>query len=141
MADGTGQRIEAQPRHPDPLVEAVRWRVTEGAVLQAIGRPRGVRRTAEQPVRVVLLAALALPLTVAEAPTWDEILPDRLTVAAAEAALMGRALSLAPADLAKARPDLWKSVRAAELDQERGKTPQALIRGTNKEMRGFSGQT
>ena len=33
--------------------------------------------------------------------------PDRLTRAAAEAAMAGRALPLAPADLTRARPNLW----------------------------------
>lgn len=88
--------------HPDPLVEACRWRVTEGAVLQAIGRCRGVRRDASSPAQVVVLAAMALPLTVAEVTTWGDFRPDRLTTAAAEAALFERALPLAPADLATA---------------------------------------
>ena len=40
MADGTGRGVR-QPCHPDPLVEGLRWSITEGAVLQAIGRGRG----------------------------------------------------------------------------------------------------
>jgi hypothetical protein len=40
MADGSGRAVD-QPYHPDPLVEAVRWAVTDGAVLQAIARGRG----------------------------------------------------------------------------------------------------
>ena len=63
---------------------------------------------------MLLLAEFALPLTVEEVTGWDAILPDRLTVAAAEAALMGRALPFAPVDLAMARPDLWPSAKAAE---------------------------
>ena len=42
-ADGSGTALQ-QPCHPDPLVEALRWSISEGAVLQAIGRARGVRR-------------------------------------------------------------------------------------------------
>jgi hypothetical protein len=138
MADGTGRQIEKQPRHPDPLVEAVRWSTTEGAVLQAIGRPRGVWRGPDQPVRVVVLAALALPLTVAEAPTWEEIQPDRLTVAAAEASLMGRALPLAPADIATARNDLWRTENAAKLDLKRAfERGQTLIGDTHKGLTPF----
>jgi putative DNA primase/helicase len=45
MDDGSGAPVR-QPRHPDPLVEALRWSISEGAVLQAIGRARGVRRGA-----------------------------------------------------------------------------------------------
>jgi hypothetical protein len=57
--DGTGTAVR-QLRHPDALVEAVRWAITKGAVLQAIGRARGVQRT--DPVRITLLAELVLPL-------------------------------------------------------------------------------
>jgi putative DNA primase/helicase len=41
MTDGTGRRIERQSCHPDPLVEAWRWTITEGAALQALGRGAG----------------------------------------------------------------------------------------------------
>lgn len=41
-------------------------------------------------------------------------LADRLALAAAEAALLGRALPLAPVDLARARLDLWATAKAAE---------------------------
>jgi hypothetical protein len=39
---------------------------------------------------------------------------DRLTIAVAEAARSGRAMPLAPADMAQARPDLWATAKAAE---------------------------
>ncbi len=133
MADGTGAPVR-QPSHPDPLVEAVRWSITEGAVLQGIGRPRGVRREADCPVHITVLAALALPLTVAEVCTWEEVQPDRLDVAGAEAAINGRALPLAAADLHSVRPDLWATPKAAErfLAERRGvereaKTPPVAL--------------
>ncbi len=128
LVDGTGWPVERQPYHPDPLVEALRWEISEGAVMQAIGRGRGVRREPSRPLRVVVLAALALPLTVHETPRWSDVQPDRLAVAAALAKLTRRALPLAPADLVAAWPDLWPSVAAAERSFERGKTPQALVR-------------
>jgi putative DNA primase/helicase len=137
--DGTGAAIQ-QPHHPDPLVEGLRWSIAEGAVLQAIGRARGVRRA--EPVTITLLGNMALPLTVAEITGWEGLLPDRLTVATAEAALRGRALPLAPADMAAARPDLWPSAKAAErFFEERSKTPQTLIGVSNKGLGGFSGLT
>jgi hypothetical protein len=117
MADGTGRPVQ-QPRHPDPLVEAVRWSVTDGSVLQGVGRPRGVRRAADNPVRVLLLCPLALPLTVAEVKTWAEVLPDRLTVAAAEAALMERAMPFGAADMAAVRHDLWPTEKTAKRSRE-----------------------
>lgn len=136
MADGAAHGVR-QPHHPDAMVEAVRWSITEGAVLQAIGRGRGVRRTATRPLGVTLLGELALPLTVASVEEWDEAQPDRLTVAAAEAVLNGTAVPLAPLDLAMARSDLFPSARAAALFFERGdNTPQALIGNIYKRMRG-----
>lgn len=127
LADGTGRAVR-QPRHPDELVEAVRWNTTEGAVIQAIGRCRGVRRTAETPVAVTLMAELALPVTMEEVAQWDDAQPGRVLVAAAEAVIMRRALPLGAADLARARPDLWTSEKAAEHDLARGgNTPQTPI--------------
>ncbi len=121
LADGTGRAVR-QPRHPDEMVEAVRWSITEGAVIQAIGRVRGVRRDPAARARVVVLGELALPLTVAEVVEWQDAQPGRLAVAAAEAALAGHALPLAPADLARARPDLFPTAVAAEhvLKREKG---------------------
>jgi len=141
MTDGTGRAIDRQPHHPDALAEAARWAITEGAVLQAIGRPRGVQRTAANPVRVVILAAMALPVAVAELATWDGLVPDRLTTAAAEAALNRRALPLAPADLSKARRGLWKTAKAAERDPgviaAVSKTLKPLMSGPHKDFDPF----
>ena len=131
MADGTGCRVD-QPRHPDPLVEACRWSITEGAVLQAIGRARGVQRPGG--VHVTLLAALALPLTVERVTTWADLLPDRLAVAVAEAAISGRAMPLAPLDMVTARPDLWASETAAKrgLAEREAKGSELLVGHTYK---------
>ncbi len=61
--------------------------------------------------------------------TWEDALPDRFLVAAAEAALAGRALSLAPADLVRTvRKDLFETAKAvSRYMEERGKTPQTLM--------------
>ena len=139
MADGTGFRVGAH-RHPDGLVEALRWSITEGAVLQAIGRARGVQRTT--PVHVTLLGRLPLPMTVEKIEEWDAVLPDRLTIAAADAALAGVACPFAPADMVKARPDLWATEGAAEQDKRRtigSGAPHPLVDPDRKELRGFGG--
>jgi len=125
MADGTGQRVQTS-RHPDPLVEAARWTIAEGAVIQAIGRARGVRRREDNPVRVVLLGSMPLPLTVTEAVTWETFKPSRLKVAIAEAAMAGQALPLAKADLAAARRDIWQTAAKADHDL-RGVKRETLI--------------
>jgi hypothetical protein len=69
MADGTGRRALAL-RHPDPLVEAVRFAVCEGELLQAVGRGRGVRRTAATPLDVLILTDVPTPIPVDALTTW-----------------------------------------------------------------------
>jgi hypothetical protein len=126
MWDGTGRPVR-QPRHEDPLVEALRWSITEGAVLQAVGRGRGVQRTS-RPVHVTIMNELALPLTVQRVETWDEVQPDRIMVAAAEAALTGAALPLAVADLVAA--GVFETEKAAERYREERKYPPQSLIGT-----------
>src|SRR3954453_6079473 len=55
--------------------------------------------------------------------------PDRLIVAVTDAARSGRAMPLAPADMALARPDLWPTAKAAERHLE--------VRGGDKGFGGF----
>lgn len=136
MVDGTGLRVETS-RHPDPLVEAVRATICEGSVIQAIGRARGVRRTDTDPVRVVVLGNMPLPLTVAEAVTWESIKPSRVEVAMAEAAMAGQALPLAKADLAVARPDIWGTAAQAGHDL-RGVKRETLIEPPYKQSALYS---
>ena len=61
--DGTGRRALAL-RHPDPLVEAVRFAICEGELLQALGRGRGVRRTPQSPLDVLVLTNVPIPIPV-----------------------------------------------------------------------------
>jgi hypothetical protein len=75
MADGQGQRALA-PRHPDPLAEAVRFAICEGELLQAVGRGRGVRRTAEAPLDVWLLTNVPIPVPIDRLITWKELNDD-----------------------------------------------------------------
>jgi hypothetical protein len=63
MADGMGRRALAS-RHPDPLVEAVRFAICEGELVQAVGRGRGVRRTADAPLDVLILTNVPVPIPV-----------------------------------------------------------------------------
>jgi hypothetical protein len=72
MTDGTGRRALAY-RHPDPLVEAVRFAVCEGELLQAVGRGRGVRRTAETPLRVLIVTNVPIPVAVDQLTAWGDL--------------------------------------------------------------------
>ncbi|MBV8456130.1 MAG: hypothetical protein JO122_05900 [Acetobacteraceae bacterium] len=49
MADGTGWPIDMRA-YEDADMEAVRAAITDAEVMQAVGRPRGINRTAETPV-------------------------------------------------------------------------------------------
>jgi hypothetical protein len=72
MADGSGRRVLAY-RHPDPDVEAVRFSICEGELLQAIGRGRGVRRTADNPLDVLVMTDVPIPLPVNTTFSWEDL--------------------------------------------------------------------
>ncbi len=50
----------AMEQHADPIAEAVRWSICEGELIQAIGRGRGVIRTADTPLEIDLLTDVVL---------------------------------------------------------------------------------
>jgi putative DNA primase/helicase len=74
MADGSQVAVEADC-HSDPLAEAVRWQICEGELIQIIGRGRGVRRTAESPLTVLVMTSVPLPVSLAGVMTWAEMAP------------------------------------------------------------------
>jgi hypothetical protein len=78
--------------------------------VQIIGRGRGVRRTAANPLIVLVLTNVPLPLPLAGVITWDEIAPshrDRM--------LSERGFAPAsPADAAACFPHFWPNPNAAK---------------------------
>ena len=58
--DGSAATVDAD-RHADALAEAFRASIAEDELLQAIGRVRGVNRTGDNPVEVVLLGNVPVP--------------------------------------------------------------------------------
>ncbi len=53
--------IEERPRHPNPIADLLpRW-IVEREINQAIGRGRGVNRTADNPLDVYLLNDVVMP--------------------------------------------------------------------------------
>jgi putative DNA primase/helicase len=58
--DGSIASVEAD-RHPDELAERVRASIAEGELLQTVGRGRGLNRTADRPLEVVLLGNVPVP--------------------------------------------------------------------------------
>lgn len=69
--------------HPDRLAEALRWGICEGELIQAIGRGRGVNRTAQSPLAIDILTAIPLPVAVNEAGPFDQFEPTPMDLMAA----------------------------------------------------------
>jgi hypothetical protein len=70
------QGIQRVVQHEDPQAEVLRAAICDDEVIQAIGRGRGVNRTADNPLEVQVLADVALPLVHDRVVAWDTIVPD-----------------------------------------------------------------
>jgi hypothetical protein len=87
-------RLVAQQLHhpdPDPDAERVRWQVCEAALMQAVGRARAVNRTARDPVLIVVLTDVPLPIEIDAVLAGRELAGDVLT-------LVANALGMIPGD-------------------------------------------
>lgn len=67
--DGSAATVDAV-QHPDELAERIRASITQAELLQVIGRARGVRRTAADPVDVFVLGSEPLPVEVDRVESW-----------------------------------------------------------------------
>jgi putative DNA primase/helicase len=114
-----GGRTHALPGevHADPTAEAIRRSICEAELIQAMGRGRGVNRTAENPLRIDLMTDVVLPVTVNELVGWSELRPARRDVMAARGVLLENA-----ADMSTCFPDLWPTADAARQDRSRSVT-------------------
>jgi len=117
LKSGAGVAVPCD-QHPDALAEAVRWQVCEGELIQAIGRGRGVNRTAETPLDIDILADVVLPLEVDQVAEW--VAPGKETEMEAEGVWLD-----SPTDITKAWPAVWASPEAAKewkKTEQRGKS-------------------
>jgi hypothetical protein len=106
LRDGSGVAVTCD-QHPDALAEALRWQVCEAEVVQAIGRGRGVNRTAETPLDIGILADVVLPLTIDQVEEW--------AVPGLEVEMEAEGIWLeSPTDMAKAWPAVWATAKAAK---------------------------
>jgi putative DNA primase/helicase len=112
LSDGRGVETKGD-QHPDPFVEAVRWQVHESEQVQAIGRARGINRTASTPLDVDLLFDSCLPITVNEVATWSP--PSLLIETAAEGVMLTSLV-----DMMKVWPKLWLNQTAARRTLNQG---------------------
>jgi hypothetical protein len=115
---GQGERGVATKgdRHPDPFVEAVRWQIHEGELMQALGRARGINRTDATPLDIVLLFDTCIPVSVNEVVLWEP--PSLLIETAAEGVML-----TSPGDMVKLWPELWSNEKAAYRTLENGDVP------------------
>jgi hypothetical protein len=93
-----------------PEAELIRQAVTEAAIIQAVGRARGVNRSATNPVEVyIVLDDTTLPIAVDEVVQFEDLEPTKID------SIIER--GLVPqwgADAAKLYPDLWPTTQAAQ---------------------------
>jgi hypothetical protein len=112
LADGSGIATKGD-LHPDPMVEAVRWLVHEGELMQAIGRARAINRTAEKPLDIDLLFDTCLPITVNKVLIWQR--PSLLLEPAKDGVI-----PTAPIDMVRLWPKLWGHEKAAYRTLQQG---------------------
>ena len=129
MRDGTWRNIRVT-QHQDPSAEIIRAAICDDEVIQAIGRGRGVNRTAGNPLEVQILADVALPLVHDRVLAWDMVAPDIVQ----RMLLAGMAVD-SPKDAAILHQGLFNSVDAAESEFRRaGFNRQNPIYNTYREM-------
>ncbi|MCJ2045567.1 hypothetical protein MKK58_13640, partial [Methylobacterium sp. J-078] len=109
--------------HPDPVADACRWQICEGELMQAIGRARGVNRTAADPLAIDIIANVVLPLTVDVAEPWNPAGEE------IEMQIEGVVLD-SPADMAAAWPGVWPNAEVAKKWRQRREGDQ-IHTGTN----------
>ena len=107
----------AMEEHGDPIAEAVRWCICEGELIQAMGRGRGVNRTAATPLEIDLLTDVVLPVTVDTLVPWSDLRPTRRDLMALSGIVLENA-----ADMAACFPELWATAAAARQDRSRSVT-------------------
>ena len=97
--------------HPDPQVEAVRWSITEGALIQDAVRGRHVWRDLSKPLHMDLATNVCLPIPVHELITWDQLLGEAGPL---ELMMARGVVPLDWAGTAKVLSDMFSSAQAAK---------------------------
>jgi hypothetical protein len=103
-------------KHPDPFVEAIRWQIHEGELMQALGRARGINRDDASPLDIDLLFDTCLPVSVNEVCLWEP--PSLLIETAAQGVML-----TSPGDMVKLWPELWANEKAAYRSLQDGDVP------------------
>ena len=106
LRDGSPVGVECDA-HPDPIAEACRWQICEGELMQALGRARGVNRTARTPLAIDVLADVCLPLTVDDVERWTS--PGEEVEMLADGVVLD-----SPNDMVAAWPAVWPTSDSAK---------------------------
>lgn len=129
MRDGTIRAVKAIA-HEDEKAEILRAAICDDELIQAIGRGRGVNRTADTPLEVQVLADVALPLVHDCILAWEAVKPDILQ----RMLLAGIAVDR-PADASVLHPTLFANEKQAQKAFERvGFKRHSPLRDTYREM-------
>ena len=114
MADGTFRPAETD-RHPNAVAEAIRWHIAEGQLVQIIGRARGVNRTADNPVDILVMTNTPLPIPVEHLISASDLDPSPADLMMAA----GGVRFENPTDAATTYPHLWATRETAKKAMQR----------------------
>ena len=101
-------------RHEDEMAEVLRAAICDDELIQVIGRGRGVNRTAENPLEVMLFADVALPLGHDSVTAWESLRPGTFE----RMCLCGVATD-SPKDAAAAFPEMFANEEQAKKAMQR----------------------
>ncbi len=116
-------------RHSNKTGELLRAAICDDEILQAIGRGRGVNRTAQTPLQVIVMADVALPLPHDRILHWEIERPDIL-----QKMLLAGIATDSPGDAAALHPELFGNEKQAQKALERDGFKRQSPIGTYKEM-------
>jgi hypothetical protein len=106
LADGSGAQFD-RLAYADPEAQAVHRGIYDGSIEQAIGRGRGLNRTAANPLETYVFANCPLPAPVSTIERWRR--PSRLV----KMLLLLGIVPLNAGDMARFCPNLFPSTGAA----------------------------
>ena len=129
MRDGSSRGVKVVA-HEDSRAELIRAAICDDELLQAVGRGRGVNRTAADPLDVHILANVALPLVYDDLHDWSIVCPDVVQ----NLLLAGLAVD-SPGDAALLHPGMFANENTAKKRfQREGFKGQNPIRDIYREM-------
>lgn len=123
-ADGTFRPAETD-RHPNAVAEAIRWHIWEAELIQIIGRARGVNRTKDNPVDILVMTNAPLPIPVERLISAADLKPSP-----ADFMMAAGGVSLEnPTDASTSYHNIWVTREVAKKAMERHTK---AILGTNR---------